>query len=393
MNIAFVVQRYGLEVMGGSELHCRQVAERLCTAGHDCTVYTTTAQDYITWANHYPPGETLLNGVTIRRYPVAKEREIQDFNMFSDWIFAHPHTREEELDWMDRQGPACPLLLDALQENQGEYDVFVFFTYLYYNTFWGLKRVQGRKALVPTAHDEPALHLDIMKEVFSAPAAFVFNTSAEKDMLSANFSFAGKYGDTVGVGVDIPERVDTESFRRKYGLDSPFLLYAGRIEPGKGCRELIEYFLSAAGTPDDDFDLVLIGKQLMDLPEHPRIRYLGFVKPEEKNAAMAAASVTVHPSHLESLCMAALESLAVQTPILVQGRTEPLRQHCCQGNCGLWYDDRAEFAAALSLLREDALLRDSLGNSGLHYVRENYAWPRIIEKYERLFTHLTREVA
>lgn len=393
MNIAFVVQRYGLEVMGGSELHCRQVAERLFAAGHDCTVYTTTAQDYVTWANHYTPGETLLNGVNIRRYPVTEEREIQDFNVFSDWIFAHPHTRKEELDWMDRQGPRCPLLLDALQEKQGEHDVFVFFTYLYYNTFWGLKRVQGRKALVPTAHDEPALHLDIMKDVFSSPAAFVFNTTAERDMLSANFSFAGKYGDIVGVGVEIPERVDTEIFRRKYGLNSPFLLYAGRIEPGKGCRELLEYFLSVSGTRDENIDLVLIGKQLMDLPEHPRVRYLGFVTPEEKNAAMAAASVTVHPSHLESLCMAALESLAVQTPILVQGRTEPLRQHCSLGNCGLWYNDSSEFAAALALLQEDERLRESLGNSGLRYVRENYAWPRIINKYERLFTHLTREVA
>ncbi len=142
-----------------------------------------------------------------------------------------------------------------------------------------------------------------------------------------------------------------------------------------------------------DLDLVLIGKRLMDIPDHPRIRYLGFVSPEEKNAAMAAAAATVHPSHLESLCMAALESLAVRTPILVQGQTAPLKQHCVQGNCGLWYHDASEFASAAGALLSDDRLRDSLGRKGLQYVRENYAWPRIVDKYERLFTHLTSEEA
>jgi glycosyltransferase involved in cell wall biosynthesis len=106
---------------------------------------------------------------------------------------------------------------------------------------------------------------------------------------------------------------------------------------------------------------------------------------------MAAASATVHPSHLESLCMAALESLAVQTPILVQGGTEPLRQHCIQGRCGLWYGDVSGFRSAASVLLEDKRLRDALGKNGLQYVRDNYAWPRIVEKYEQIFAFLMSE--
>jgi len=388
MKIAFVVQRYGREVMGGSELHCRQVAERLADAGFDCTVYTTTARDYITWRNEYDSGETILNGVRIRRYPVDRERDIESFNAFSDRIFFSDHTRDDEIEWMERQGPVCPGLLDAIEKDEAGFDLFIFFTYLYYNTYWGLQRISGPKSLVPTAHDEPALHLRIMREVFERPDAFVFNTEAEKAMLKRYFDFEGKYQDTVGVGVSIPEIASDSGFCERSGLRSPFLLYAGRIEPGKGCSELLESFsLWAADHPG--VQLALIGKRLMDLPERPDIRYLGFVSPEDKNQAMAQAAVTIHPSHMESLCMAALESLAVRTPILVQGGTEPLRQHCVQGNCGLWYTDAREFAAALDLLLEDDELSRALGRGGFRYVRSRYAWPAIIEKYEKMFDSLT----
>jgi len=388
MKLAFVVQRYGKEVMGGSELHCRQVAERLSASGHDCTVYTTTARDYVTWKNEYEPGESIFNGVAIKRFSVEKERDIESFNSYSDWIFFNDHTPEDEIEWMDRQGPVCPALLDAIERDEKRHDLFIFFTYLYYNTYWGLKRIRGPKALVPTAHDEPALHLNMMRDVFNAPHAFVFNTEAEKAMLHRNFDIkAAQYQDTVGVGVEIPARATDPDFCARFGIRPPFILYAGRIEPGKGCRELLDHYRSNRGRLRG-LQLVLIGKQLMDLPDDPEIRCLGFVSPDDKNQAMFQAAVTIHPSHLESLCMAALESLAVQTPILVQGDTEPLRQHCLMGRCGLWYHDSRGFGAALELLVGDARLRSGLGKNGLRYVRAQYAWNRIVEKYERMFESL-----
>ncbi len=390
MRIAFVVQRYGLEVMGGSELHCRLIAERLAEAGHTVTVLTTTAKDYITWKNEYPAGEEELNGVKVKRFAVARPRDIESFNAYSDWIFFHDHTEKDEWEWLDRQGPQTPDLIAALEKEEASQDVFIFFTYLYYTTYWGLKKVKAKKALVPTAHDEPALRLGIMREVFAAPQAFMFNTDSEKRMLGRLFSFEGKYQETVGVGYDFPDRanLDTHVFCRKHSLSPPFILYAGRIEPGKGCRELVDYFVRFSQSYPE-LSLALIGNLLMDLPSHPRLRYLGFLSPDEKNAAMAAAEVTVHPSHLESLCMAALESLAVRTPILVQEAADPLKDHCLRGLCGLFYSNYREFEASLGLLLKDRRLRAVMGENGFAYVEKNYAWPVVIGKYERLIRHFS----
>ena len=386
-RIAFIVQRYGKEVMGGSELHCRLVAERLARAGYDVTVYSTCAKDYVTWKNEYPAGETILNGVLIRRFPVQRTRDIESFNELSDRIFHNPHSPDDEKEWMERQGPYSTGLVAALSEEVGSHDLFIFFTYLYYNTYWGLKAVPPEKAvLVPTAHDEPALRLEMMKEVFARPRAFVFNTESEREMLGRYFSFKGKYGDVVGVGVDLPDAPATAGFFAEYRVRPPYILYAGRIEPGKGCRELIDNFLKYHRR-SPGLELLLVGNLLMKLPDHPAVRYLGFVTPENKNVAMAAALATVHPSHYESLCMAALESLAVRTPILAQEATDPLKRHCLEGKCGLYYSTPDEFGETLALLEADERLRRALGRNGHDYVARNYAWPAIIEKYERLFEH------
>lgn len=387
MKIAFVIQRYGPEVMGGSELHCAMIAERLAARGYECTVYTTTAKDYVTWKPEYLKGESVINGVKVKRYDVLRPRDIVSFNAFSDQVFFHPHEPKDELEWMERQGPFSPALIEAVRREAASHDRWVFFTYLYYNTYWGLKAVPGPSILVPTAHDEPALYLDIMREVFERPAAFMFNTAAEREMLARRFSFEGKLQTTVGVGVEIPDDPAAWPIAGKYRDLQPYVLYAGRIEPGKGCREMFDYFVRAAER-HPQLRLLLVGKLLMPIPNHPRIHYLGFVPPDEKNAAMALARATIHPSHFESLCMAALESLAVRTPILVQGATEPLRQHCLQGNAGLCYTSAGEFGIALGLLVGDDRLRGILGRNGLDYVRRSYVWERILDKYAIVFETL-----
>jgi len=90
------------------------------------------------------------------------------------------------------------------------------------------------------------------------------------------------------------------------------------------------------------------------------------------------------PSRHESLSMVVLESWMMQRPVLVNGDCEVLRGQVLRADGGLYYRRYEEFAAAMDLLLQEPALAERLGRQGQAYFEANYAWPRILEKYERL---------
>jgi len=176
-------------------------------------------------------------------------------------------------------------------------------------------------------------------------------------------------------------------FRRRHRLYGPIVLYGGRIDPGKGCEELIHYF-SEYVKDGGDATLALMGAKLMSLPEEPFIKFAGLLNDRERLQALEAATVVVVPSPYESLSLLALEAFSVGTPVLVNARSAVLVEHCVRSNGGLYYADRDEFVECLRVLLRDERLRQALGRNGREYVRRNYRWDVVIGKYERLFAKL-----
>ena len=175
------------------------------------------------------------------------------------------------------------------------------------------------------------------------------------------------------------------AFRQRHRFFGPFALYGGRIDPGKGCEELIEYF-STYSKERGDATLALMGIKLMPIPNEPFIRFAGMLPETERLEALEAANVVLVPSPYESLSLLALESFAVGTPILANARSDVLMDHCQRSNAGLYYENREEFIECLKLLMDNSDLRTKMGQKGQAYVRLNYSWNVILEKYETIIT-------
>ena len=379
IHIGIVVQRYGNEVIGGAETLARNVAERLLRQGFRVTVFTTCARDYLTWRNEYAPGESLLRGVTIRRFPAVRERDIGAFNRFSDEFFAVPPSARDEKRWISEQGPLCPDLLQALAASEREIDLFFFFTYLYYPTVEGLKAVSKPAVLFPTAHDEPPITLSVMNEVFRRPRALFFLTRAEMDLVLRLFSPPGRMS-LVRTGLDVRAGIDDKPFRRRYLLVAPYLLYAGRIEKGKGLEAVFDHY--QALKQEAYVDLVLIGKKLMGIPALQGLKCLGFVSEEEKLAAFKGAVLSVQPSPLESLSITTLESFSQRTPVLANRNCPALREHVEASGGGLTYGSGEEFLDGFRRLYRRPALRAAMGEKGLAYVKQYYSWDAVLKEIQ-----------
>jgi glycosyltransferase involved in cell wall biosynthesis len=390
VKVAVVVQRYGAEINGGAELHARYIAEHL--ARHvEVEVLTTCARDYISWANDYPAGESVVGGVTVRRFPVAHPRDPKAFGDWSERVFGARHSVNDELAWLDAEGPTSPALVRHVADRQADFDFVLFFSARYYHAYHGARAVPGKAILVPTAERDEALGLGIFPPVFRSVRAFMYNSPEERALLQAVAGTDEVPGVVVGVGSEVPSFSSADRFRRDTGIEGRTAIYIGRIDENKGCVELFDFWKRYAEITPGGLTLVLVGTPVLPIPQHPRIRHLGFVSDQQKYDALAAAEFLIMPSYFESLSMVALEAWALGRPVLANGRCDVLRGQAVRSNAGLYYENYAEFVEAVRVLDGSPTVASTLGRNGSSFFRANYAWPVIERKYLDMFERLSNE--
>lgn len=391
-KICFVIQRYGLEVNGGAEAYCRELAEKLLDR-YDVSVFTTKAIDYMSWNNEYQKDQETINGVRVYRYPVDHPRRRAVFDEINGrFLSGKWEGPAEENEWFEQQGPYTPKLLDALRAHRDEYDVFIMCTYLYYQTVYGLEIVRDKAILIPMTHDEPFLRFEKIKSLFRQAQNFIYLTEEEQLLVESRMEVAGKPCVVAGAGVDLPQNIDAARFREKYALgDAPYIVYVGRVDEGKGCGVMFRYWDAYKKRNPSPLKLVLMGKPVIPVPQRDDLLSLGFVSEQDKFDGEAGARFLLLPSPFESLSIVVLESMLLGVPVLVNGKCEVLKGHCRKSNAGLYYENYLEFEGAMNLLQKRKDVYAAMCQNAPEYVQKYYRWSVILAQLGALIDQVAAQ--
>jgi len=395
MRILYAVQRYGADIVGGSEAACRMFAEQLVGRGHDVSVLTSCAKSYVDWADYYEPGVSTIRGVTVHRLPSVGPRRVEVFGPLDQWMHSGPHPvpLASQQRWTKAMGPDLVGQRRWLVDNVRGFDVAIFMTYLYGTTTRGLPVAAGMvpTILQPTAHDEPPFRVPIMATLFRQPDAFLFFTPEERETVERQFRIE-TFGAVTGIGIDLVEADRPANFRESVGLgDRPYILYAGRFDHMKGAVELSDFFRAYKRRNPSDLALVYVGEQLNPVDPHPDIFTVGFVDEAMKRNALAGALALAQPSYFESFSIVLCEAWVQRRPAIVQARSPVLAGQARRSGGALPFAGYAEFEAAIDLLLDQPHLADELGNRGRRYVEDRYRWDVVLDGVEETISTAIRQ--
>lgn len=386
--IAFVTPWYGEKISGGAEAELRGLVHHLSDAGMDLEILTTCVESFQSdWSkNFHRPGTSTIEGLTIRRFPVRRRR-LRVFDEINTKLRREEGISKEEEALFLREMVNSPKLYQFIRGNKDRYALFVFIPYMFGTTYYGVQSCLEKAVMIPCLHDEAYARIELFKETYSKVAGMIFNAEPERELAARLYGVEGEAFQTFGLGMDTDWTGKAERFREKYGMNGPFLLYAGRKEAGKKVDVLVHFFERYKREHPSDLKLVLLGGGEIEIG-CDEILDLGFVPIEDKYDAYAAASAFVNPSQFESFSIVIMESWLAERPVLVNADCPVTTDFAQKANAGLYYCGYREFEACLDYLLSHKVQADQMGRNGRRFVLEHFAWGVIVERYREYFERM-----
>jgi alpha-1,3-rhamnosyl/mannosyltransferase len=164
---------------------------------------------------------------------------------------------------------------------------------------------------------------------------------------------------------------DVHSVRAKYGLERPYVLSVGTVEPRKNIPGLLAAWAALSATTREQYELVVAGPigwadpatvaKVRALAEG--VRYLGYVAEADLPAITAGATVLAYPSLYEGFGLPVAQAMAAGTAVLTSNVSSLPEIAGC---AALLVDplSTAEIRDGLECLLTSPALRERLGGAG-----------------------------
>lgn len=389
MKLAFVIQRYGADFVGGAEKYVLSMATGLAAEGHDVSVVTSCATSYEDWADVYPAGHSVEDGVDVHRLPVRAPRANERFiplhlrAVDPAGLPLWPWAQER---WAQTMGPDLADVEPLLAQIAATHDVTVLVGYHYSQTLRLTRTAaaHGPAMVVPTAHPEGAFHVGRVRQMFEHADRVLCLSPEEADLVGDVHGCRDRV-DVVPCPVepfDAPADAVIDDAMRRHGLlRDRYAIVVGRVDPAKGSDDATRFAELYQRHIDPSFRLVVVGPGGAFDPDSPAVVGTGFVDDDTKTALVAGAGVLVQPSYMESFSLALMEGWMLRRPALIQRRSRVLAGHAHRSGGGLTYDGYAEFEAALTALRRSDELAQRLGSLGRDHVLREFAWEKVSREF------------
>lgn len=382
-TIGFVPPRFGDDVVGGAEAVIAEAARGLASRGHRVEILTTCARDHYTWANEYPAGVADHDGIEVRRFPTVLDTAGVHRERIGGRILGGEAVTIADQQLWANDSLRVPDLWHHVLDHAAAYRALVFAPYMFWTTYAVGQVAPGRTIVMPCLHDEPTARLDIFTSMLAGVRGIWFLTDPEAELGASLFDVPTRSA-VVGAGIDLPTGYDPEAFRREYGIDGPFLYYAGRREWGKGWSELLDAFTVLTKTSGTQLRLVTSGVGDVDAPPEvaDRVVDVGFLSDTQRNNAMAAAAAYIQPSAMESFSRTVMEAWAAGTPVVANAASAVVSWHVQRSGAGLLYRNGAELVETLRFVSDEPAAADALAEGGRGYVETHYRWDTVLDAME-----------
>ena len=183
----------------------------------------------------------------------------------------------------------------------------------------------------------------------------------------------------------------------KYGIDKPYILCVGRLNPRKNLTALVEAFTRIKNEKSIPHKLVIAGKEdyatrkiiqsIEAADSSSDVILTGFVEDDDLPALYSGADVFLYPSLFEGVGLPVLEAMSCGVPVIAS-RTSSLQEIVAEAGITVDPTRVDELAQAISSLLLDSGLREEYKKKGFLNV-QGFSWKHHARETLKIYEDLS----